>query len=231
MPPKAVRGRPRGAALTPEKILRCAIRLADERGIEAVSMRTIAGKLGVEAMALYNHVAGKDEILGGIVDLVVSEIDVPAGGSDWRACMRRRAISAHEVLLRHPWASALIESHAGPGPIRLRYADSVLGVLRRAGFSIELAYEAFLTLDSYIYGFALQEVNWPSPPNEVPAAVARLRPQIPASEYPHVTEVMDFVTRRRAEAPKAAYEAEFAFGLELILDGLERTLQASAKTG
>src|SRR3990170_833011 len=128
MPRKSGRGRARGAALTEEKILRCAIRLADEKGIEAVSMRAIAGKLGVEAMALYNHVGGKDEILGGIVDLVVSEIDVPVGGSDWMACMRRRAISAHEVLLRHPWASGLIESHTGTGPSRLKYADSVLGV-------------------------------------------------------------------------------------------------------
>jgi AcrR family transcriptional regulator len=228
MPPKPGRSRARGPALTEEKILRCAIRLADEKGIEAVSMRAIAGKLGVEAMALYNHVGGKDEILGGIVEIVVSEIDVPVGGSDWRACMRRRAISAHEVLLRHPWAAALIESNTGTGRSRLKYADSVLGVLRKAGFSIELAYDAFLTLDSYIYGFALQEVNWPYPSNEVPAAIARLQAQIPATEYPHVTEVMGFVTRKRLESPNG-YEREFAFGLELILDGLERTLAASKK--
>jgi AcrR family transcriptional regulator len=228
-PRKPGGGRPR-AALNEEKILRCAMRVADEEGIDAVSMRTVAGKLGVEAMSLYNHVGGKDQILSGIVDLVVAEIDVPVGGSDWRASMRRRAVSAHEVLLRHPWASALIESRASQSPIRLRYADSVLGILRQAGFSIEMAYNAFLTLDSYVYGFTLQEVSWVYPPDQVKEVVARLRPQVPAADYPHVTEIMEFVAQREAPSPRA-YEAEFAFGLDLILDGLARAVAGSRESG
>ena len=223
MPRKPARGRAR-APLSQEKILRCAIRMADEAGIEALSMRALAAKLGVEAMSLYNHIPSKDELLNGIVDLVVAEIDVPTGGPDWRASMRRRAISAHEVLLRHPWAAAVIESRASQSPIRLRYADSVLGVLRGAGLSIERAYEAFLTLDSYVYGFTLQEVSWPHPAEEVETVIERLRPQIPAADYPHVTEVMGFVSQRpRASSPRA-YEAEFLFGLDLILDGLEKRI-------
>jgi AcrR family transcriptional regulator len=230
MPKKRARGRPPGPALNAEKILRCAVRLADEKGIEALSMRTLATKLGVEAMSLYNHVANKEEILDGIVDVVVSEIDVPVGGSDWRTGMRRRAVSAHEVLLRHPWASGLIESRASTSPIRFRYANSVLGILRQAGFSVELAYQAFLTLDSYIYGFVLQEVSWPYGPEELPAVVDRLRPQIAAGEYPHVSEVMTFTLQKHTQS-RRGYGAEFAFGLELILDGLEKMLPLSVRSG
>jgi len=229
MPKRPARGRPRSPVLGNEKILRCALRLADERGIDALSMRTIAGKLGVEAMSLYNHVSGKDHILEGIVDLVVAEIRAPVSGGDWKTSMRRWALSAHEVLLRHPWAAVLIESRPVPSPVRLRYADSVLGALRGAGFPVEMAYQAFLTIDSYIYGFTLQEVSWPYPVNEVPAHVANLRPQVPASEYPHVTEVMDAVLRRRAVSTAAAYEAEFTFGLDLILEGLSRVLAEVTK--
>lgn len=224
---RPARGRPRSPVLGDEKILRCALRLADEQGIEALSMRTIAAKLGVEAMSLYNHVTGKDHILDGIVDLVIAEISAPASGGDWKTSIRRWGFSLHEVLLRHPWAAVLIESRPTLGPARLRYGDSVLGAFRAAGFSVEAAYHAFMTLDSYIYGFALQEVSWPSPADAVPARIESLRGQIPASEFPHITEVMEAVLRRRAAAPTTAYEAEFAFGLDLILDGLGRVLRGA----
>jgi AcrR family transcriptional regulator len=210
--------------------MRCALRLADERGIEALSMRTIAGKLGVEAMSLYNHVSNKDHILDGIVDLVVAEIRTPANDGNWKASMRRWALSVHEVLLRHPWAAALIESRPNLSPVRLKYADSVLGGIRGAGFAVDVAYQVFLTLDSYVYGFTLQEVNWPYPVQEVPARIESLRPQVPASEYPNVSAVMEAALRQRAVAPTAAYEAEFAFGLDLILDGLDRILAAAHET-
>lgn len=219
----AKRRRTRRAPLSRERILRRAIEQADQNGIESLSMRRLAGSLGVEAMSLYNHVANKDEMCDGMVDLVVSEIDVPTGAADWKTAMRRRAISAHEVLLRHPWASALFESRTTLSPVRLRYADSFLGVLREAGFSIKLAYNAFLTLDSYVYGFTLQEVNWAHGPEEVPSVIERLSPQVPVNEYPRVAEVMGFVMRSRTEraGSAAAYESEFEFGLDLILDGFE----------
>lgn len=192
-------------------------------------MRALAAKLGVEAMSLYNHVPSKDDVLNGIVDRVVGEIDVPADTSDWRASMRRRAISVHGVLLRHPWAASLIESRSTLSPIRLRYAESVLGVLRGAGFSIDLAYATFLTLDSYVYGFTLQEVSWPYPAEQVQTVVERLQPLIPASEYPNVNEVMRVVSQRRAQSARG-YEPEFLFGLDLTLDALEGALRAERGT-
>jgi hypothetical protein len=145
--------------------------------------------------------------------------------------MRQRAVSAHEVVLRHPWASALIESRKGVAPERLRYADTILGTLRQAGFTTPLAYRAFLTLDSYIYGFALQEVNWAVRAEELPQVTARLRPQIPADQYPNVAEVMAHVGRprkaraRSGAAPTSSFSSEFEFGLDLILDGLESLLR------
>jgi AcrR family transcriptional regulator len=221
LPSDAKRRRTRRVPLSRERILRRAIEQADRNGIESLSMRRLAASLGVEAMSLYNHVANKDEICDGMVDLVVSEIDLPTGAADWKAAMRRRAISAHEVLLRHPWAAALFESRTTLSPVRLRYTDSVLGVLREAGFSIELAYNAFLTLDSYVYGFTLQEVNWAHKPEEVPSVIERLSPQVPVDEHPHLAEVMGFVMRSRTERAASAYESEFQFGLDLILDGFE----------
>jgi AcrR family transcriptional regulator len=216
--------RARRAFLSQERILRRAIKLADKQGIESLSMRRLASSLGAEAMSLYNHFASKDEILDRMIDLIVSEIDVPTSEADWKTAMRRRANSAHEVLLRHPWAPALFESRRNLSPVRLRYADSVLGILRAGGFPLELAYDAFLTLDSYVYGFTLQEVNWPYEAQELPAAVERLSPQVPAGEYPRVAEMLDFARRPRPGGTAAAYESEFAFGLDLILDGLERAL-------
>lgn len=192
-------------------------------------MRSIAAKLGVEAMSLYNHVSGKDQILDGIADLVVAEIRAPPSGGDWRSSMRRWALASHAVLLRHPWAAALIESRPTPSPVRLRYADSVLGVLRGAGFAVERAYQALLTIDSYIYGFTLQEVSWPYRADEVPSRIAELRPQIQASDYPHVSEVMGAVMSLRGRSA-IPYEAEFAFGLDLILDGLDRIRTSPAST-
>ncbi len=224
---RAPRSHPR---LSREYVLRAAIALADGSGIESVSMRRLGQALGVEAMSLYRHLASREDLLDGMVDIVVSEIEVPSRGIGWKASMRRRAISAHEVVLRHPWASTLIESRKNVSPERLRYADTNLGSLREAGFPIESAYRAFLTLDSYIYGFTLQEVNWAVRSEELPEVVEGLRPQIPARLYPNVTEVLSSITRTRARRPRSkgtsasSYGSEFEFGLDLILDGLERLL-------
>ena len=140
-------------------MLGAAVVLADEDGIESLTMRELGLRLGVEAMSLYNHVANKDDILDGMVDLVVSEIDLPSDAVDWKEAMRRRAISAQAVFSRHPWASGLIDSRESSGPARLRYFDWVVGTLRRAGFTLEMAARAFSLLDSYIYGFGRQQLN------------------------------------------------------------------------
>jgi hypothetical protein len=172
-------------------------------------------------MSLYNHVASKEDILTGITDLVVAEIEVPEPRADWRLAMRRRAMSAHDVLLRHPWAAALFESRRTPSPGQLRYADTILGILVGGGFPVATAYRAFLVLDSYIYGFTLQEVNWPAPTEPIQQVTERLRGTIPPADYPHVAAVMELITRDAAP-PSSARLADFVFGLELILDALER---------
>lgn len=207
--------------LSRERVLRAAVLLADEDGIESLTMRELGLRLGVEAMSLYNHVANKDDILDGMVDLVVGEIDLPSDAADWKAAMRARAISAQSVFARHPWASALIDSRESSGPARLRYFDWVLGTLRRAGFSLEMAAHAFSVLDSYIYGFGRQQLNVSAGPDVKPEEMAEafLR-AIPADEYPYLREmVVDY-----AMASGHDEDADFAFGLDLILDGLQRLL-------
>ena len=217
-PPKKAAAQPR-KPLSRERVLRAAVAFADESGIESLSMRKLGEVVGVEAMSLYNHVANKDDLLDGMVDLVFAEIGLPAAEADWRSAMRRRAVSAREVLSRHRWAIGLMESRTSPGPATLRHHDAVLGTLRRAGFSVELAAHAFSALDSYIYGFALQEASLPFDTPEQTAEVAQtiLTPLRP-DEYPHLVEMaVEHVLQ-----PGYHYGNEFEFGLDVILDGLER---------
>ena len=210
--------------LTKERVMRAAVAIADREGIETVTMRKLAEALGVEAMSLYHHVANKDAILDGMVDIVFGEIDLPNG--EWKAAMRRRAISAREVLSRHRWAIGLMESRASPGLATLRHHDSVVGCLRRAGFSIVMAAHAFSVLDSYIYGFALQELNLPfSSTEELEQMADSIMEQLPVDEFPYFTEMVV----EHALKPGYAYAKEFRFGLELILDGLERMLAGKGK--
>jgi AcrR family transcriptional regulator len=210
---------PRRAPLTRERVLAAAIDLADRDGIASLSMRKLAQELGVEAMSLYHHVANKDAILDGLIDLVFGEIDLPVGEADWKAAMRRRAISAREVLRRHPWATGLMESRSTPGPATLRHHDAVLGILRNAGFPLELAAHAYSLLDSYIYGFALQETSLPfNTPEETAEVAQAMMAEFPADAYPHLTEIaVEHVLQ-----PGYSYAGEYLFGLDLILDGLER---------
>ncbi len=196
--------------------------LADEGGVDSLSMRKIADQLAVKAMSLYNHVGGKDEILDGLIELVIAKISIPDEHMPWRPAMRARACSLHDVLLQHPWSAALIESRTSLGPTRLRLNDAVLGSLLRGGFSIEAAYHAFLLLDSYIYGFVLQEVSWPYEPEDRPAQLERIEPQISPDAYPNLVAMMRHLAQRPAPKDRAtAYLGEFEFGLDLILDGLE----------
>jgi AcrR family transcriptional regulator len=181
-------------------------------------MRKLAQELGVEAMSLYHHVANKAAILDGIVDVVFAEIELPSGDVGWKQAMRQRALSAREALRRHPWATALMESRSTPGPANLRHHDGVLGILRNAGFSLELVAHAYSLLDAYIYGFALQETSLPfSTPEETAEVAQSLMAEFPAAEYPHLTA---FAVEHVLQ-PGYDYGDEFLFGLDLILDGLD----------
>jgi AcrR family transcriptional regulator len=205
--------------LARERVLRAAIDLADTGGVAALSMRKLGQALGVEAMSLYNHVANKDDLLDGMVDLVFGEIGLPPEGVDWKTAMRQRAITAREVLARHPWAIGLMESRRRPGPATLRHHDAVIACLRDAGFSIPMAAHAYSLLDSYIYGFALQQASLPFKTSEetIEAADSILR-QFPTDAYPHLAEL----TLQHVLQPGYDYTDEFEFGLDLILTGLER---------
>ena len=208
--------------LSAERVLHAALRLADAGGTEALTMRRLGQELGVEAMSLYKHVANKDAILDGIVDLVVAEIALPSPGDRWKRAMRRRGISAHQVLLRHPWACMLLMSRVNLGPAMLRYVDATLGTLRKAGFPIELADYAWNAMDSHIYGYTLQELNHPFEPQQYPEAAETYLPQLPSGRYPHLTELTVHVMEGHYDGVP-----EFTFGLDLILDGLERLLAAA----
>jgi len=205
-----------------DRVLHAAVRLADREGLPDLTMRRLASDLGVEAMSLYHHVKNKDDILNGMIDRVFGEIELPFGG-DWKPAMRRRANSARKALLRHRWAIGLMESRGEPGPNTLRHHDSVIGVLRKAGFPVRLAAHAFAVLDSFIYGFVLQEATHPlSEPEALQGAAEALLEGLPAEEYPHLAEL----TERHVLQAGYSFSDEFEYGLELILEGLERRLHA-----
>ncbi len=219
-PPTKPEALARGS-LNRERVLRAAVALADEHGIASLTMRKLGETLGVEAMSLYNHVTNKDDVLDGMIDVVFSEIDLPATGTDWKTAMRQRGISARAALTRHRWAIGLMESRTTPGPKTLKHHDAVIGTLRSAGFSIELTAHAYSALDSYIYGFAMQEPNLPFDTAQETAKVAQaIMAQFPPGEYPHLTEL----TIEHVLKPGYSYANEFQYGLDLILDGLERDL-------
>ena len=196
--------------------------LADAEGLEELTMRRLAEELGVEAMSLYHHVPNKDAILDGMVDLVFREIELPQPNLDWKTALRRRMASVREVLVRHRWALRILESRATPGPSTLEHHDAMLGCLRRAGFSVPLAAHAYAVLDSFVFGFVHTELTLPFQTSEETQAFASaIFDQLPPGSYPHLVEL----TREHVLKPGYAYGNEFPFGLELILDGLERALE------
>jgi AcrR family transcriptional regulator len=217
-------GRPATRPRTPlsrERVLKTALALADASGIESLTMRKLGEAVGVEAMSLYNHVPSKGDLLDGLIDLVFSEIELPSGTDGWKTAMRQRAISARAVLSRHRWAIGLMESRTSPGPATLRHHDAVIGCLRQAGFPVALAAHAYSALDSYIYGFALQEASLPFDTSEQTSELAQaIVAQFPADEYPHLAEF----TFEHVLRPGYDYGSEYQFGLDLILDGLEKAL-------
>jgi AcrR family transcriptional regulator len=203
--------------VTRERALTAAIGIADADGIGALTMRRLAQELGVEAMSLYHHVSSKDEVLDGITDRVVAEIDVPPAGTDWKSAMRQRALSAHDVLLAHPWAAMLIMSRFNIGPGMTSYLDATFGRLREGGFSIAQALDAWHTLDSHIYGFTLQELQLPFDAADNAKVSADALALFDPAQFPYVVEVVTEISRTgRVE--------HFELGLDLLLDGLERSL-------
>lgn len=204
-------------ALSKERVLRAALKLADEIGITSLSMRKLGEALGVEAMSLYRHVANKDDILDGIVDLVAAEFEVPSLRGNWKTTMRGRSISAHHALVRHPWATMLVVSRANVGPAMLRYVDATIGCLREAGFSYVMADHAWNALDSYVYGFTLQKLNFPFEPREYAKMAKAFLPMIPADKFPYLNAMSQQVIDGHQDGLH-----DIEFGLDLILDGLDK---------
>jgi AcrR family transcriptional regulator len=218
MTTQATNRAPRRLPLSRERVLDAAIKLVDQGGLGSLSMRKLGQELGVEAMALYYHFANKDEVIDGIVDIVFSEIELPTDGTGWKAAMRQRAISMRDVLLRHRWAINLMESRRNAGPANLRHHDAVIGNLRAAGFENVMVARAYSLLDAYIYGFALTKINLPFDASEEVAEVAQgMLQRFPVNEYPNLVAYI-------AEHLKPGYDYgdEFEYGLDLILDGLEK---------
>jgi AcrR family transcriptional regulator len=209
--------------LSRERVLHGAIAIADEKGLAALTMRSLAQELGAKPMSIYHYVANKDEMLDGVVDLVFSEIELPSSAGNWRVEIRRRAHSARQALRRHPWATALMESRTAPGPATLRHHDAILGTLRAAGFSVQMAAHAYALIDAYVYGSALQEAALPFNGPDTIAGVAEPIVQLFADgEYPHLMEIaIEHVLK-----PGYDFGDEFEFGLNLILDALAASLPA-----
>ena len=206
--------------LSRDRVLRAAVAVADAGGITGLTIRSLAQEVDVKPMSVYHHVANKDAILDGIVDIVFSEIELPSAEGEWQAEIRKRASSAREVLARHPWAIGLLETRTSPGPATLRHHDANIGVLRGAGFSVEMAAHAYALIDSFVYGFALQEASLPFEGSTVAEVAAPMMELFETGEYPHLVELTkDFVLQ-----PGYDFGNEFEFGLTLILDGLARSL-------
>lgn len=205
--------------LTPEKVLLAALQLADKSGLDALSMRNLAQALEVEAMSLYNHVASKEELLSGLVELVAGEIDLPVVGGNWKEELRRRAHSAHQVLTRHPWATMLFVSRMNIGPKMLRYVDATIACLHAEGFSFPLADHVWNTLDAFIYGFTLQKRNFPLAPEDYAAAARQFIHMIPPEQFPGLNGMSREVIAGRHDGVQ-----HLEFGLELLLEGFARLL-------
>jgi AcrR family transcriptional regulator len=215
-----VREVPRRIRLSRDRVLGAAVALADEIGVNALSMRKLAEELGVVPMALYKHVTDKDELLDGMVDIVVSEIEPPVSDTDWRSAVRQRILSARRALQRHPWAPGVIESRTNPSPVVLAYIDSMIGIFRAGGFSADLTHHALHTMGSRLYGFT-QEVFDDSPSID-PATQAMLVREM-EGRYPHIAEMVETVYHDAASVVGGGCDDqfEFEFALDLLLDGLE----------
>jgi AcrR family transcriptional regulator len=212
----------RRAPLSRERVLRAAVSLADDAGIEAVSMRRLAQELGVVPMALYKHVAHKEELLDGMVDVIVGEIDPPLSGTDWKDAIRRRILSARQSLLRHRWASQVVESRPHATPVVLDYMDSLIGMFRAGGFSVDLTHHVMHALGTRMWGFTQEVFPTPAPPAD-PEARAAMLGQF-AARYPHIIEMATASAHDEKSAVGGGCDDqfEFEFALDLLLDGFDR---------
>jgi len=204
--------------LSRDRILQAALELTDEGGIESLTMRKLGQALGFEAMSLYNHVANKDDVLDGILDLVLGESEPPSPAGDWDAAIRASAVSVHDALRHHPWACTLLMAPGRVRPARLRYMDLLLGRLREAGFSPETTYHAYHVLDGHIFGFSLWETSHTYTAEEVSNFVAKFAQTITVEAYPYLHE---HAQQHFSEGPHREVSA-FEFGLDLIVDGLKK---------
>lgn len=205
--------------LSRDRVIAAGVALADESGIGALSMRKLGERLGVEAMSLYKHVGNKDDLLDGMVDGVFDEFELPADQPDWRAVMRHRAVSVRAALQRHPWAVPLMQSRSNPGPQTLSHLDAVIGLLRDAGFSVVLTAHALSVVDAYVYGFAMQERALPFDTEERSTElIEQILAAMPADRWPHLVEF----SREHVLKPGYDYGKEFAWGLDVVLDGLQQ---------
>ena len=211
----------RTVPLTRAIVLRTALKRADKHGLDSLSMRSLARAVKVEPMSLYNHVNGKEDLLDALVDLVAGEIAPPVVGGDWKAEMRQRALSAHAVLMHHPWATMLFVSRVNVGPYMLRYVDATIGCLREGGFSYPMADYAWNTLDAFIYGFTLHRLNFPFDPSEFAPAARQFLPMIPPEQFPYLNGMSQEIIAGRHDGLQP-----FELGLDLLLDGFERLLAA-----
>jgi AcrR family transcriptional regulator len=207
------------APLNRERILHAALELADRAGLDAVSMRRLGQELGVEAMSLYNHVANKDDILRGIFEVVMDEVEPATDEDGWKVGIYASAASAHQTLVRHPWAHEVMMSTAVISPGRMRWMESVLKTLREAGFSVEQSCHAYHALDSHVIGFTLWQASFPAGA-ELRALAERALSELSPDEFPYAAEHI----RHHLVEPVPSAKSEFEFGLDLILDGLERML-------
>jgi AcrR family transcriptional regulator len=213
--PIAVRKAGRRPRVSRELVLDAALELADGGGLAAVTMASVGAQLGVEAMSLYRHIGNKEEMLDGLVDRVFAEIEVPADARDWRDALRRRAVSVHAALRRHPWAIGLMESRSQPGPATLGHHDAMLAILFRAGFDGRRATRVYNVLDSYVYGFALQEATLPFASPEEMASMSDQMLAAVADAYPHLARV-----QRELVGAGFDYADEFEAGLDIIMGAL-----------
>jgi AcrR family transcriptional regulator len=212
---------PARPSLTRVRIIEGAVKLADDIGVDALTIRKLATSLTVKPMTIYHYVANKEAIVDGMVDEVFNEIDLPSVDTDWKSAIRERSISARAVLVKHPWAVPLMESRSTPGPATLRHHDAVLGCLRNGGLSVAMTAHAYALIDAFIYGFAIQEASLPATSGEEMAElVEEVFDMASADEYPYLTEL----TTEHILQPGYDFGNEFEFGLNLILDGLDKSV-------
>jgi len=214
--------------LSRERVLQAAVELADREGIDGLSMRRLGQELGVEAMALYRHVGSKEELLDGMVDAVMSEVDTPINGGDWRTVLRSRILSARQAQLRHPWASAVFTSRQNASPRMLEYMNSMAGILREGGFSVDLTHHAMHVLGARVVGFSQELFDDSSAAAVDPELLATMQKQL-AIQYPYIGEILAQVNHDESTIVGTGCDDqwEFEFGLDIILEGLERARAAA----